>query len=114
MNWNPRRLAFVFLAIFVGVVFNGCSSSTPVLTALTVTPSSASIIAGNTQQFSAIALFSDGTTQDETTTVTWASSNSAVATVAAGLATGVSAGSRPPSPRWQRGIRCSLPLRERI
>jgi len=92
MNWNPRRLAFVFLAMFVGMVFSGCSSSTPVLTALTVTPSSASIIAGNTQQFIATALFSDGTTMDETATVTWASSNSAVATVAAGLATGVSAG----------------------
>src|SRR5580704_1845123 len=95
MHWNPRRFAFVFFAIFVGVVFSGCSggSSTPVLTALTVTPGTASILAGNQQQFLATALFADGTTQDQTASVTWSSSNSAVATiVAGGLATGVTAG----------------------
>jgi 6-phosphogluconolactonase (cycloisomerase 2 family) len=94
MNWNPRRFAFVFFAIFVGIIFTGCSggSSTPVLTGLTVSPATASIIAGNTQQFTATALFADGTTQDQTASVTWTSSNSAVATIAAGLATGVTAG----------------------
>jgi 6-phosphogluconolactonase (cycloisomerase 2 family) len=95
MNWNPRRFAFVFLAIFVGMIFSGCSggSSSPVLTGLTVLPSTASVVAGSQQQFTATALFADGTTQDETATVTWSSSNSAVATiVAGGLATGVTAG----------------------
>jgi 6-phosphogluconolactonase (cycloisomerase 2 family) len=94
MNWNPRRFTFVLFAIFVGLVFNGCGgSSTPVLTALTVTPSTASIVAGGQQQFTATGLFSDGTKQDETASVTWTSSNSAVATIASGgLATGVSAG----------------------
>jgi len=93
MNWNPRRFAFVFFAIFLGSIFNGCGSSTPRLTALTITPATASIVAGNQQQFTATGLFSDGTTKDQTSSVTWASSNTAVATiVAGGLATGVSAG----------------------
>jgi 6-phosphogluconolactonase (cycloisomerase 2 family) len=95
MNWNPRRFAFVFIAIFVGMIFSGCSggSSSPVLTGLTVLPPTASVVAGSQQQFTATALFADGTTQDETATVTWSSSNSAVATIAGGgLATGVSAG----------------------
>lgn len=44
-------------------------------------------------QFAATALFSNGTTQDESTTATWTSSNSAAATVDnTGLATGVALG----------------------
>jgi 6-phosphogluconolactonase (cycloisomerase 2 family)/uncharacterized protein YjdB len=93
MNWNPRRFAFVFFAIFIGLVFNGCGSSTIRLTALTVSPATASIVAGTQQQFAATGLFSDGTSKDQTSAVTWASSNTAVATiVAGGLATAVSAG----------------------
>jgi hypothetical protein len=95
MNWNPRRFTFVFFAIFIGLVFNGCGggSSTPRLTGLTVAPTTASITAGNQQPFTATGVFADGSTQDETATVTWTSSNSAVATiVSGGLASGVSAG----------------------
>src|ERR1700682_57993 len=94
MNWNPRRFTFVFFAVFVGLVFSGCGggSSTPKLTALTVAPATASVAAGSQQPFTAAGLFADGTTQDETAAVTWASSNSAVATIASGgVATGVGA-----------------------
>lgn len=59
---------------------------------MTVTPSSASIAPGATQQFSATAF--DAAGNAVSTTYTWSSSNTAVATVnAAGLATGVAAGS---------------------
>jgi 6-phosphogluconolactonase (cycloisomerase 2 family) len=95
MNWNPRRFAFVFFAVFVGLVFSGCGggSSAPRLTGLTVAPTSASVVAGSQQAFTATGLFANGTTQDETSAVTWTSSNSAVATiVSGGAATGVAAG----------------------
>jgi len=95
MNCNPRRFTFVFFAVMVGLVFSGCGGGThtPRLTALTVAPTSASVVAGSQQPFTAAGLFADGTTQDETSAVTWSSSNSAIATIApGGAATGVAAG----------------------
>ena len=43
--------------------------------------------AGATQQFTALAQYSDGSTQDVTSVATWGTNNSAVATVVAGLVT---------------------------
>ena len=69
-----------------------------VLTSLAVTPENPSSIAvGRTQRFKAIAVFSDGSTQDVTNRVVWSSSNTAIATVAnaagsKGLVTTVSVG----------------------
>jgi uncharacterized protein YjdB len=64
------------------------------LTAVTVTPANASVATNGTVQFMATGLYSDGTTQNLTSSVAWSSSNGAVATMnAAGLATGVSKGS---------------------
>ena len=63
------------------------------LTSLAVTPASPSVAAGLTQQFTATATYSDGTTADVTSSVTWASDDTTVATIdATGLATGVSQG----------------------
>lgn len=63
------------------------------LVSIAVTPTSASIFVGGTQQFTAMGTFSDDSTADLTSTATWASSNTSVATIAAGgLATGVAAG----------------------
>jgi hypothetical protein len=72
--------------------------SAATLTSITVDPALPTIAKGLTQQFSAIGTFSDTTTQDLTTQVTWTSSDSAVATVSnatgsEGLAQTVSAGS---------------------
>ena len=63
------------------------------LVSIAVTPSTASIAPGSTQQFTAKGTYADGSTQDLTSTATWQSSNSAIATItAAGLATGVAPG----------------------
>ena len=70
------------------------TAPTATLVSLAVTPASASIAVGSTQQFAATGSYSDGTTKTLTTTVTWTSSNGAMATISAGgLATGVAAGS---------------------
>jgi uncharacterized protein YjdB len=63
------------------------------VTSIAVTPPTASIAAGATQQFAATATYSDGTTGNVTTTATWTSSKPTVATMASGLATAVAAGS---------------------
>lgn len=64
------------------------------LVSIAVTPASPTIAAGTTQQFTATGTYSDTSTKNITTTVTWASSSTGVATIGAntGLATGVSAG----------------------
>jgi len=64
------------------------------LKSIAVTPMSPSIVAGNTQQFTATGTYSDNSTKNITTSVTWKSSNTAFATIgtASGLATGVAAG----------------------
>jgi uncharacterized protein YjdB len=52
-----------------------------------------SLIVGETQQFKATGTISDGTVEDITSQVTWASSNPTIATISAtGLATGVAPG----------------------
>ena len=63
------------------------------LTSIQVTPASDSIVNGTGQQFTATGVFSDGTSENLTSSVTWTSSNTSVATInASGLATAVSAG----------------------
>src|SRR6266699_1214736 len=64
-----------------------------ILSTITVTPTTPSIANGTTWQFTATGTYSDSTTQDLTTQVTWSSSNTAFATIdSAGLATSVAAG----------------------
>ena len=68
-----------------------------VLTALQVTPATPTVAAGYTQQFTATGVYSDNSTQNLTTSVTWSSSNTGVATVSNaagsnGLATSATTG----------------------
>jgi len=64
-----------------------------VLVSIAITPANPSIAKGTTQQFAATGTYTDGSTQTLTSTATWASSNSAVATIAAGgLASGAGQG----------------------
>ena len=70
------------------------SSGSPTLVSIAVTPASASILAGGTQQYAATGTYSDSSTQNLTSSVTWTSSTPGTATInSAGLATGVAGGS---------------------
>ena len=67
--------------------------TTAQLQSITITPLTASVASGQTQQFMANGIFSDGSQTDITNAVTWNSSDTTIATInAAGLASGVSAG----------------------
>jgi uncharacterized protein YjdB len=68
--------------------------SAATLTSIAVTPVNPSIVKGATLQFTATGTFSDTSTQDITTSVTWVSATTGVATItSAGLAKGVGVGS---------------------
>lgn len=85
----------------VSLTFSGCGSGgsssgggNKTLTSISVTPGSASIPAGLTQQYKAQGSYSDGTSGDITSSVTWSSSSTNIATInGSGLATAVAAGS---------------------
>lgn len=65
----------------------------PVLQSITVVPANEGVIVGRTQQYTATGNYSNGTTQDLTGAVTWASTNTAAATISAtGLVTTVAIG----------------------
>jgi uncharacterized protein YjdB len=67
---------------------------TPTLSTISVAPNPANIGAGATQQFTATAKYSDGSTKDVTATAAWTIDKNAVATIkSGGLATAAGAGS---------------------
>jgi hypothetical protein len=68
--------------------------TTATLKSIAVTASSLSVVKGTTLQFIATGSYSDGTTQVITTSVTWASASTLVATIgpSTGVATGATAG----------------------
>ena len=64
-----------------------------VLMSIAVTPGSPSIVSGTTEQFTAIGTYSDGSTPNLTSVVTWSAPAPGVATITtSGLVTGVAAG----------------------
>jgi len=68
--------------------------ATRILQSITVTPASASIAVGATEQFFATGRFSDNSTENITSQVTWTSASTLVATISsAGLARAVAMGS---------------------
>jgi hypothetical protein len=72
----------------------GLTVTAPVLVSIAVTPVDSSITAGATSQFTAMGIFSDGSSQNLTSVVTWSSTNTAAATInSVGLAKGVATGS---------------------
>ncbi|MGG2201927.1 Ig-like domain-containing protein [Paenibacillus validus] len=73
----------------------------PVLQSITVTPATATITAGQTQQYQATANYSNGTQQDVTATATWATGSATIATIDnAGLATGAAGGTTTVTATW--------------
>ncbi len=72
---------------------NEVSTTIPGLDSVSVAPTAASVRQGSTHQFTAVASYSDGKTQDVSSQVLWTSTSTAVATInAAGLATTVGTG----------------------
>lgn len=68
-------------------------SATPDMVSIDIRPNAATIQSGATQQYSAVAAYTDGSTGDVTSSVVWNSTNPGVAAIdAGGLATGVGAG----------------------
>jgi uncharacterized protein YjdB len=83
----------------IGAALDGVSATTvltvtpAILQSIAVAPVSPSVPKGETQQFTATGVFTDNTTEDLTSQVTWASITTAVATInTAGLATAVGTG----------------------
>lgn len=68
------------------------SVTSATLTSIAVTPANASIAPGTAKPFFAFGTFSDATTQNLSSLVTWSSSNTPVATIAGGIVSGLSGG----------------------
>jgi phospholipase C/uncharacterized protein YjdB len=68
--------------------------ATPTLASIAITPASATVLPGAALQFDAIGTYTNGSTQDLTSQVSWSSSAATVATITnTGLATGIADGS---------------------
>ena len=104
MKRKPMRFitAFLSLGLVTALILGmaACSksattkSSTATLVSISVTPySPADLAVGSTQQFIATGIYSDGTTPNITSNVTWTSSNNTIASIANGIAAGVAVGS---------------------
>src|SRR5207244_3741606 len=75
--------------------------NSPVPTALFVSPTNPAVFVGDQQQFTATLIYSNGGSQDVTSSVSWTSSNPTVATVGnAGLASGAAGGSTTVEAMW--------------
>lgn len=67
--------------------------SAPTLSSISISPSAPSVAAGNSQQLTATGHYSDSTTKDMTSSATWKSSDTTIATVSStGLATSLKQG----------------------
>jgi hypothetical protein len=86
VKWKLRLLA-TFAALFLLALAASCQGFfvTPTLTSLAVTPSSVSLIQGQTRQLAATGTYAaDNSTKDLTGSVDWTTSDSTVATVSQG------------------------------
>lgn len=106
MNTTPiSNRFFCALALLGAALVAGCGGGdqgrSPILgvapatlTSVAVTPATASVAIGASQQFAATAAYSDGSARDVSASAAWTSATTAVATVAAasGKAVGVTAG----------------------
>jgi uncharacterized protein YjdB len=97
---KSRSILSIVLAVILTLAMAAVACTTaatppgPTLTSIAISPSSPPhLLVGATQQFTATGTYSDNTTKDITSEVTWASSNTAVASINAdGLATGIAPG----------------------
>lgn len=87
-----KNLLLSVVVVIAGLLA-GCSSGSPTLKSIAVTPATATVAAGLPQAFTALGTYSNSTTKDLTATATWASSDTTVATIAGGSATTLKQGS---------------------
>ncbi|MBU5637560.1 DUF3443 family protein [Geomonas sp. Red69] len=93
------KLSAVMTILAVLVALSGCGGGKkgPTLTSIAVTPVNSTLTVGTTGQFTATGTYSDNSTRDITSQVSWSSSVAGVATISSaagtkGMATAVSAG----------------------
>ncbi len=92
MNRKPRALALAAISLVCTMILAACGDSTPVLRYITITPATANIGVGTTQQFTATGSYSNGSTTPNMS-VTWGSSTPTVATIdSTGVAMAVASG----------------------
>jgi hypothetical protein len=91
----PSSLALLIVGMGCqGMPNSSGTSTTKTLSSVTVFPPSANVQPDQTQQFTATAKYSDGSTANVSTSVTWAVASSSIAAISAtGLATGKASGS---------------------
>jgi hypothetical protein len=90
-------LASVVVALSVACFSTSCGNSNffpsqTAIVSMTVTPASNLVAPGSTATFSATGTLGNNQTQDVTSQVTWTSANTSIATVSAGVVTGVALG----------------------
>jgi Bacterial Ig-like domain (group 2)/Calx-beta domain len=89
---DPDR-ATVADATAIGTIMNDDGVAVVTLSSIAITPAGPiTLIKGSTAQFTALGSYSDGTTADVSSQVSWASSGAAVGVNSAGLATAKSVG----------------------
>jgi len=89
-----KALLLLLTGLAMVLMVFGCGGAAPKLQSISITPQMASVPLGLSQQFKATGNYSDGSSQDLTTSVVWNTSNVSVAAVkSSGLATGVGTGS---------------------
>jgi hypothetical protein len=89
MGWKFQlvvTVAIIFIMLLMVLVVTARGESTAAMTGIDLTPSQMVMQKGTTQSFQATASYNDGTTRNVTQQVSWASSDSSVATVTASSA----------------------------
>lgn len=96
MRRNPTQFAVAAVSLLCILALAACSGKKnppATLQSIAVSPATQTIVVPTTQQFTATGTFSDGSTKDYTTLVTWSSASTSVATISnAGVATAVGFG----------------------
>ena len=89
-----KKLLLAAVLAVLGALTGCADAHLPGLTSITLTPPNSTLDIGQTQQYAASGTFSDGTTRDISSLVTWSSSNTTVASInSSGLALGIHQGS---------------------
>jgi len=107
---SAAPITILFLTGCGGSGYSSPAPPMPTLTSIAVSPANTTIKLGSNQQFAAVGTYSDGSTSDLSASVTWSSSDTAMASMSAsGLATVAGIG-RPQITATSAGINGSTQL----